>query len=172
MKPQDRTAYDNLLKQAQENDKGLSNVMIQETLLKMEKYMQSVNPRQNTKVFEEVCKRGSGSHPTWCWRVSNFDREYRDHKAEYDSYTKNILNVLNSIDNNLAVVKRSIRDYNESIQPQQIASNTQHPRITKRWADYNGGYGTTFDFNGQKYRKVNNKWKTNGDPQFYCVLAD
>ena len=152
---------------------GFAIASMKETFGNMKRALSSPNTAQmqkEDKLLEEICERGAGSHPATCWRIKNFDKEYLDHKEQYDKNTKNIYNILKGKTNNLQLVRKEIKDHFDSIAANQINMNPPPAEkvITKNCADYDGGYGSNFDYYGQTCRKTNDNWKLNGSPQYYC----
>ena len=54
-------------------------------------------------------------------------------------------------------------------QPKETApvSNTA-AKINLKCSDYNGGYGSSFSYNGQKVKKINDNWNSNNSWRFFC----
>ncbi len=152
---------------------GFAIAPIKETFEHMKRAQANQNLTQmkhEDKLLEEICKRGASSHPAVCWRIKNFDKEYLDHKDQYDKNTKNIYNILTSETNNLQLVKEEIQDHFDSIAANQIDMNPSADEkvVTKNCSDYDGGFGSSFEYYGQICRKINKDWNRNGAPEYYC----
>ena len=71
------------------------------------------------------------------------------------------------VQNDSAFIEEKSVSQRPTAQRPSPASNTES-KINLKCSDYNGGYGSVFNYNGQSVKKINENWSSNNNWKYYC----